>query len=272
MASLVQALRAIAPCDFLATQHGRDRMACMTVHGEQARFEPLSESALLVHFKQCLDVGVNARVHALCAAVRAADLPGIDEVTPAYASALVRFDPDCWAGQGGGKPHAAVRAALETVLDELAEAAPEASPGRLHQLPVCYGGTCGADLDAVAEYCGLSVDEVIQRHCAPEYRVAMLGFAPGFAYLLGLDPALEMPRRDQPRTRVPAGSIAIGGAQTGIYPRQLPGGWQLLGRTPATLFDADNGAQAALLEPGDRVRFVAISEAEFAQHSEPGNA
>ena len=190
---------------------------------------------------------------------------------PSYASALLRFDANFWAGQGDGDPHRAMSGAIEPLLKKLPQPDTGAAQGRLHELPVCYGGDCGADLDAVAEHCGLKRDEVIRRHCEAEYHVAMLGFAPGFAYLLGLDPSLQMPRHDKPRTRVPAGSVGIGGAQTGIYPRELPGGWQLLGRTPAQLFDAANSEQPALLEPGDRVRFVAIGEEEFARQSEAGD-
>ena len=129
-------------------------------------------------------------------------------------------------------------------------------------VPVCYGGEFGPDLDDLARYARLSVDEVIARHCAPDYRVAMLGFAPGFPYLLGLDPALHAPRRATPRVRVPAGSVAIGGAQTGIYPSELPGGWLLIGRTPLTLFDPAREAPA-LLAPGQRLRFRAISADEI---------
>jgi KipI family sensor histidine kinase inhibitor len=130
-------------------------------------------------------------------------------------------------------------------------------------IPVCYGGEFGPDLDALATHAKLSAAEAVARHCATEYRVAMLGFAPGFAYLLGLDTALHMPRRVAPRVRVPAGSVAIGGAQTGIYPHELPGGWQIIGRTPLTLFDAAR-EHPALLAPGQRVRFCAIGADEFA--------
>lgn len=135
------------------------------------------------------------------------------------------------------------------------------------EIPVCYGGEYGPDLDALAEHARLSRDEVIGRHVAAGYTVAMLGFAPGFPYLLGLDPALHVPRRADPRTRVPAGSVAIGGAQTGIYPRELPGGWNLIGRTPLVLFDPDRDPPC-LLAPGDRVRFCAISAEEFAALAE----
>jgi KipI family sensor histidine kinase inhibitor len=133
-------------------------------------------------------------------------------------------------------------------LELEAEAAPAAA-GRVHELEVVYDG---ADLDDVAGLTGLSVEEVVARHCAPEYAVAFIGFQPGFAYLLGGDPALEVPRRDEPRTRVPSGSVAIAGPYAGVYPRESPGGWRLLGRTEAVLFD-----ERPLLEPGDRVRFVA---------------
>ena len=120
----------------------------------------------------------------------------------------------------------------------------------------------GHTLDAVAAHARLCAEVVVARHAAAEYRVAMLGFAPGFSYLLGLDPALHVPRRAQPRLRVPAGSIAIGGMQTGIYPRELPGGWQLIGRTPLRLFDARLDPPT-LFMPGDRVRFRAIDAREF---------
>jgi KipI family sensor histidine kinase inhibitor len=132
---------------------------------------------------------------------------------------------------------------------ELEAEAGAAPAGRLHVLEVAYEGE---DLAEVAALTGLSVEEVVARHCAPDYAVAFIGFQPGFAYLLGLDPLLEVPRRDEPRTRVPGGSVAIAGPYSGVYPRESPGGWRLLGRTGAVLFD-----DRPLLEPGDRVRFVA---------------
>lgn len=130
------------------------------------------------------------------------------------------------------------------------------------EIPVCYDRAFGPDLDIVASHAGLSGQAVIERHTAATYTVAMLGFAPGFPYLLGLDPTLQVPRRANPRTRVPAGSVAIGGAQTGIYSQELPGGWHLIGRTPLRLFDPLRD-QPALLAPGDRVRFRPIGAEEF---------
>ena len=128
---------------------------------------------------------------------------------------------------------------------------------RTVEIPVVYGGDCGPDLDSAAAELGMTAEQLLQRHANGEYTVAMIGFAPGFPYLLGLDPALALPRLATPRTKVAAGSVGIGGAQTGIYPRESPGGWRLIGRTPLVLFDPAR-EPPALLAPGDRVRFVAV--------------
>lgn len=222
----------------------------------QAHIENLGESALLLRLGERVDPAVNSRVHALAAALRQARPDGVDDILPAYASVLVRHrlvDP------------AAVEAFCRHVR-ALVRALPEdatALEGRLHRIPVCYGGGFGADLAALARACNLSPEAVIERHTAPEYRVAMTGFAPGFPYLIGMDERLATPRREAPRTRVPAGSVGIAGNQTGIYPSELPGGWQLIGRTPLALFDAANSDRPCLLEPGDRVRFEAIDAGRF---------
>ncbi len=236
----------------------------MMLEKPNPHFEAISESALLVHLEQRIEPEVNARVQALCARIERADIEGLTGIMPAYASVLIRFDPDAWREHDGTDPHAALwqRVCPHVQAVCASDYPAEEVPGALHRLPVCYGNEHGEDLASVAEHCGMSVDEVIRLHSEREYRVAMLGFAPGFAYLLGLDPALQMARHEQPRTRVPAGSVGIGGAQTGIYPRQLPGGWQLLGRTPVPLFDAQHNPPA-LLAPGDRVRFEPIDAEEF---------
>lgn len=225
--------------------------------------EMLGETALLIHVGNGhagdgMNRQVNARVHMLAKAVRRASPEGLDEIVPAYASVLLR--------------HHLVTIetadALHRLIRELALALPDHADtreGRLHHVAVCYGGEYGADLVELAAACDLTPDEVVKRHTAPEYLVAMTGFAPGFPYLIGLDPSLATPRLDTPRTRVPAGSIGIAGPQTGIYPGELPGGWQLIGRTPLALFDADRADHPCLLEPGDRVRFEAIDKDRFAQ-------
>lgn len=180
-------------------------------------------------------------VHRLDAAVRAAELPGVVEVVPGYRTLLLTTATP--------QQISVVREALPR-LDLPAR---EQVARRLVQVPVVYDGE---DLPEVARRTGLSPDEVVRRHCAPEYVVAFLGFAPGFPYLVGLDPALHVPRRDTPRTRVPAGSVGLAGGQTGIYSTATPGGWQLIGRTDTVLFDVERDPPA-LLAAGDRLRFVA---------------
>lgn len=226
------------------------------------KHEMLGENALLLRFGDCIDAAVNVRVHAACAALRALDLEGLEEVVPGYASVLLRFDPRCQTLRDTARVPEAV---LQKVCDALrgCTADETETTGHLHRLHVCYGGDHGADLESVAQHLSMSPDDVIKRHCATEYRVAMLGFAPGFAYLLGMDRRLHVPRRKTPRTRVPAGSVGIGGAQTGIYPSALPGGWQLIGCTPEVMFDARNQDHPCRLAPGDRVRFEAIDNATF---------
>lgn len=180
-------------------------------------------------------------VHALAAAVRAAGLPGVLDVVPGYRTVLVTTDEP---------------ARLMAVRDALPQLGlsrpPAADGGRRVEVPVVYDG---ADLAEVGRLTGLTEAEVVARHTAPLYLVAFLGFTPGFPYLVGLDPALHVPRRSTPRTVVPAGSVGLAGDQTGVYPRASPGGWQLLGRTEVVLFDPAR-EPPALLAPGDRLRFT----------------
>jgi len=223
--------------------------------------EPLGETALLLRFGAGLDPEANARVHAASATLRSAHLPGVVDIVPAYATLGVHYEPSAWIDGHGRPPWRNIAGAVKAIFR-----APPVQADRetaVIAIPVCYGGAFGSDIEALAQHAGLRVADVIARHASATYRVAMLGFAPGFPYLFGLDPALHMPRRATPRTRVPAGSVAIGGAQTGIYPSELPGGWQLIGRTPLVLFDVKRDPPSLLL-PGDRVRFVAIDAAEFA--------
>ena len=230
--------------------------------GERAfAFEPLGETVLLLRFGDRVDADLNARVHAATAMLHAAGLPGIVDLVPAFATLALIYVPATWSN-GDGAPWQRLAAAVRTVF-----AAPprhDTAPAATIEIAVRYGGEDGPDLAAIASACGLTQTEVIARHTAGDYRVAMLGFAPGFAYLLGLDRTLYTPRRANPRTRVPRGSVAIGGAQTGIYPSELPGGWQLLGRTPLRLFDPQRDP-ICLLAPGDHVRFRAVDAAESAE-------
>ncbi|MES2670808.1 MAG: 5-oxoprolinase subunit PxpB [Pseudomonadota bacterium] len=224
------------------------------------RFERLADDAWLIVFDaplaSILDPETNARVHALAARIRAAAPDWLRDLVPAYATLAVFFDLDTIDAESARDwLHA-------QCIDDLADA--QASASRTIEIPVRYGGIFGEDLDAAAAELGIAADTVISRHCAALYTVAMIGFAPGFPYLSGLDPSLALPRLATPRTRVPAGSVAIGGAQTGIYPRESPGAWRLLGRTPLRLFDPQR-ASPSLLAPGDRVRFVAIDDDAYAR-------
>ena len=228
-------------------------------HEGDFAIEPLGESMLLLRFGAGLDPLANARVHAASAMLQAAHLPGIVDIVPAYTTLGLHYEPSAWA-DAHGSPARNIMAAVQSIF----RTPPPATQSNRTtiEIPVCYGGELGPDLEALAGHAGLDAEEVISRHVAATYRVAMLGFAPGFPYLFGLDPALHMPRRASPRTRVPAGSVAIGGAQTGIYPSELPGGWQLIGRTPSILFDAQRDPPT-LLMPGDAVRFVRIDASQF---------
>lgn len=224
--------------------------------------EPCSEDALLLRFGDSVDIDLNAEVHAAARALRGAGLRGVVDIAPAYASILLRFDPSAWSDVADGPPHERLEQALRAALRQAPPAERTSADGPIVEIPVCYGGAHGPDLAELAAHAGMSPEEVVARHGAAVYTVAMLGFAPGFPYLLGLDPALHMPRRATPRTRVPAGSVAVGGAQTGVYPRELPGGWNLIGRTPLALFEPRRDPPC-LLAPGDRVRFRAITADEF---------
>lgn len=222
--------------------------------------ETLGQDTVLLHFGQGLDAAVNARVHDALAVIRAADLPGIVELVPAFASLAVQFDADTWSG-GEELPSTHLLRALEGLMQQPVPAV-DADAATV-EIPVCYDGDCAPDLAEAAQSLALSEDEVVRRHSAGLYRVAMLGFSPGFPYLLGLDPRLQLPRRATPRTRVPAGSVAIGGAQSGIYPRELPGGWHLIGRTPLNLFDLHR-TPPNLVAVGASLRFRRIGRDEFA--------
>ncbi len=213
-------------------------------------FSPVGDSALLLELGESLDPEINARVLGLDLWLKQSPLQGIKTWVPGYASLLVIFDPLEIA-----YPDAAHW--LEGCLHSCPAA--DIHPPKQVEVPVRYGGADGPDLVYVAECHGISPSDVVQMHSSPTYRVGMMGFTPGFAYLMGLDPNLATPRLATPRTHVPAGSVGIAGGQTGIYPLVSPGGWQLIGRTDSILFDSLNEPHF-LLSPGDEVRFVALDE------------
>ncbi len=220
--------------------------------------ETLGEDALLLRFGDSVDASINRRVHACAAALQRERPAWLIEIVPAFATLALCIDLDALADSP--EPLARVRRWLQ--LRRL-DTGPEDAVAslRTHSIKVRYGGESGPDLEAVAVHSGLTTSEVIDRHSAAEYRVGMLGFAPGFPYLIGMDCSLAMPRHATPRTRVDAGSVGIAGAQTGIYPRSGPGGWQIIGRTDECLFDVFRHPPA-LLQPGDIVRFTNAARAD----------
>ena len=220
----------------------------MTSRQAAPRIREAGDSALLLQLEAVIDPAVNARAIAIARVVREAAMRGVRDVVSTYRSVAVYFDPLVVKAD-------AVRAALMRA-QEVAEAAPAPEPSHaVVEIPVVYGGDSGPDLDEVAAFAGLTPLQVIDRHAAAIYRVFVLGFLPGFPYMGTVAPEIAMPRRPTPRVRVPRGSVGIAGAQTGVYPVQSPGGWQIIGRTPMTLFDSQR-TPPARLAPGDRVRFV----------------
>lgn len=218
--------------------------------------EPLGDSAVQVVLGDAPGEPTRRRVAAASRRVAESGLPGLIECVPGFTSLTIHYDPVQLPPSAPGW----LDSSLTHLLADLDEAAGD--EGRLVEIPVCYGGEYGPDLESVASLHGLAADEVVALHAAGDYRVHLVGFSPGFPYLGGLDAKLATPRRESPRTVVPAGSVGIGGAQTGIYPVETPGGWQLIGRTPLRLFDAHRDPPA-LLRAGDRIRFVPMDAGAF---------
>ncbi len=232
---------------------------------------PLGDSAVIVRVREqfedapeeTLDGVVRTFRH-----LRNAAIPGVIELAPAYTSVAVFFDPVAVtkASAKGGDAFDWLAERIRTVVaagaDRGRRVRTTRSDVRLVEIPVCYDPEFAPDLDEVARHAQISTKEVVDLHSTTEYRVACIGFVPGFPFLAGLPKKLATPRRDVPRKEIPAGSVGVGGAQTGIYPLRSPGGWDLIGRTPLRLFDPTKNPPA-LLQAGDRVRFRAITRQEF---------
>jgi inhibitor of KinA len=211
------------------------------------------DSALIVEFDERIDPEVNARAIACAEAIQAARVAGVRDIVPTYRSVAVYFDPL-------RTDHDALIGCLER---EAASCTPAAAVQRTRvRIPVCYGGELGPDLTGVASFVRMAESDVVRLHADAIYRVFMLGFVPGFAYLGVVDERIAMPRRATPRVRVPAGSVGIAGGQTGVYSAETPGGWQLIGRTPVKPFDAAR-ADPFLMKAGDAVQFYPIDRAEY---------
>lgn len=218
----------------------------MSAKAPPVSFAPLGDSAILVTLGTVIDRELNRRVHACARHLARMAWPEVSDIVPAYSSFAVHYDP---LRLSAAEITDRVRSALNDLPPDAAD-----TGGSLLTIPVRYDGP---DLDAVADATGKSVEDVIALHSAGSYHVYMMGFAPGFAYLGDLDPALHLPRHATPRTRVPPGSVGIAGAQTAVYPVETPGGWHLIGRTDMLLFDAQRNPPA-LLRSGDAVRFERV--------------
>ena len=219
-----------------------------------ARIVPAGDAVLVAEFDDRVDAAVNGRAIAVADAIRSARLTGLRDVVPTFRSVAVYFDP-----------LAADVSKLETLLRDIANTAlpTETAGSTLVEIPVCYDREFAIDVDDVARFAGLqSPDDVAAIHSARTYRVFMLGFVPGFAYLGTVDERIAAPRRPSPRREVVAGSVGIAGPQTGIYPQPSPGGWNIIGRTPMRMLSMDR-VEPSLLRAGDSVRFRPIDRSGF---------
>lgn len=227
---------------------------------EKLRMKPVGDQAVLAELGDKIEEKVNGRIIRLQKRIESMSGGTIRETVPAFTSLLVYYDP--------------LLTDAETVMETIERLAQEndqvdGRSGKLVEIPVCYGGIYGEDLSFVAEHAGISEEEVIRIHSGRDYLIYMLGFLPGFPYLGGMDPRIATPRLQNPRTKIPAGSVGIGGEQTGIYPMESPGGWQLIGRTPLKLFNPEQGGET-LYQAGDRIRFVPIGPEEFEKIQKAG--
>jgi inhibitor of KinA len=230
----------------------------MTVYDEPPRFLPCGDTGLSVEFAGGIDRRVNDRVQRLFRHLLVKSIPGVVDLNPTYQSLFIQY-----------RPWKCSFERLVLIVEDCLKSPEEdhdRQAARVVRIPVCYGGVYGPDMDEVAAFHTMSADQVIRLHTAPEYYVYMIGFTPGFPYLGGLDARLFTPRKKEPRKWVSAGSVGIADHQTGIYSIDSPGGWQLIGKTPLRLFDWQR-TDAFLLNPGDSLQFIPITEDEFESYS-----
>jgi KipI family sensor histidine kinase inhibitor len=225
---------------------------------EKARFRTAGDRGLLVEYGDIIDPDVNNKVRSMAMVMEQNVPEGVIEVIPTYRSLLIVYEP---SSTNPVKLQKTLKT-LEARLDEI-----KIPPPDTVEIPVCYGGEFGPDIEYVAESHNLTVEEVIELHCRPEYLIYMVGFTPGFPFLGGLSEKLHTPRLETPRTFVPEGSVGVANNQTGIYPVASPGGWRLLGRTPVKLF-APGRRNPFLYQAGDRIKFNPITAEEYARISE----
>lgn len=219
---------------------------------QETRFLPSGDTALTVQFGEAVDRDVSIAVVNMVARIERAALPGVVEIVPTFRSLLIHYDP--------------LATSAETLISEVSALiehdTADRATGRRWSIPACYDGDLAPDIDEVAERTGLSRAQVIERHASQAYHVYMLGFLPGYPYMGDLPPSLHLPRRETPRVRVPAGSVAITTGLTAVYTYESPGGWHLIGRTPIPFFDLRQDPPA-LLRPGDTLRFDPVTRETY---------
>lgn len=222
---------------------------------ERAKYLPVGDKGMVIEFGNAISPEINYKVRSFAIAISNASIPGLKEYIPTYRSIFLVYDPLVWKFE-----HFVNRLQeLENSLNSLQLPQPN-----IYHIPVAYGGQFGPDLDSVCQYTGLSINDFVSIHTSTNYLIYMLGFTPGFPYLGGMDKRIASPRLDTPRIKVIVGSVGIAGTQTGVYPVESPGGWQIIGRTPVKLFEPLN-KKPVLLNAGDYVCFFAITIEDYQQ-------
>ncbi|WP_430494788.1 5-oxoprolinase subunit PxpB [Rossellomorea marisflavi] len=219
----------------------------------------LGDHALVIEAGSSIDHATHVKVRSICSAIEEADPAWITDIVPAFTTVTLHYDP-MKLEHPDRLPYETVMNRIHTILSSIPPGAEEEP--RTIEIPVCYGGDFGPDLESVAEWNDTTPEKVIELHSGSPYLVHMIGFSPGFPYLGGMPEEIATPRRKEPRLRVPRGSVGIAGSQTGIYPLESPGGWQLIGRTPVALFDTQ-ACPPGILQAGDRLRFKPITPQEY---------
>lgn len=220
---------------------------------QEIRILTEGDSSILIEFGQEISPEINRRITATVQLLKEQHIEGVVDIIPAFCSLLINYDPRVIG-------YDELKARMMSLVKVEAKAAD--GKKKVFEIPVCYGGEYGPDLQNIAEHAGLSTEEVIRIHSSKDYLIYMLGFLPGFTYLGGLDERIHTPRLANPRVKISAGSVGIGGSQTGIYPLDSPGGWQLMGMTPVKTYDPLREVPI-LVEAGDYIRFVPVDEEEY---------
>lgn len=220
---------------------------------QNIRILTAGDSSLLVEFGKEISTEINRKITATVQMMKEQHIEGVVDVIPAFCSLLINYDPRVIS-------YEEIKERMQNIVKLDVQAG--AQSRRIYEIPVCYGGEYGPDIQNIAEHAGLSQEEVIKIHSSRDYLIYMLGFLPGFTYLGGLDERIHTPRLANPRIKINAGSVGIGGSQTGIYPLDSPGGWQLMGMTPVKTYDPKR-EKPILVEAGDYIRFVPVDEAEY---------